>query len=283
MASRQIVQIDEEKCDGCGQCVSACAEARSVSSTARRNSFPTPIATGWVRVWAIVPAARSRLSSAKPIRSTRRPSENARTRRATATHQQKALRAARARRCGNCRSPRSRAQAPTLPQPGPTSHGPTLCHWPIQLHLVPPNAPFLHQADLFLVADCVPFACADFHQRILQGRPVVIGCPKLDDGEAYVDKLAEMLAHAELKSLTVVHMEVPCCTKLMRIATEAVRRANVEVPLHDVTIAVPVPFRASATGTKSLPVPFSNKPHETLRDSCSFCEGRPATISWKTY
>jgi hypothetical protein len=106
------------------------------------------------------------------------------------------------------------------------------------LRLVPPNAPFLRGADLFLVADCVPFACAGFHERVLRQRPIVIGCPKLDDGQAYVEKLTEMLVQSEIKSLTVVHMEVPCCTNLVQIASQAMRQANSKIPLHDITVSI---------------------------------------------
>jgi hypothetical protein len=104
--------------------------------------------------------------------------------------------------------------------------------------LVPTDAPFLHQADLFLVADCVPFACAGFHEQILRGRPIVIGCPKLDNAAAYVDKLAEMLVRSDLRSLTVVHVEVPCCTNLLRIAGEAMKRAGSQIPVREITISI---------------------------------------------
>ncbi len=97
-----------------------------------------------------------------------------------------------------------------------------LTNWPVQLHLVPPGAPFLKDADLLLVADCVPFALADFHRRYLRGRPVVIGCPKLDNAPAYVEKLTQMLEVSAIRSLTVIHMEVPCCTGLVRTAQAAV-------------------------------------------------------------
>jgi hypothetical protein len=102
--------------------------------------------------------------------------------------------------------------------------------------LVSPAAPFLHNADLFLVADCVPFACSDFHSRILQRRPVVVGWPKLDDRQAYVKKLTDILRQNALKSLTVVHMEVPCCTQLLHLAAEAVRLSGATLPLAEITV-----------------------------------------------
>ncbi len=88
------------------------------------------------------------------------------------------------------------------------------------------------------MADCVPFACAGFHEHILRGRPIVIGCPKLDDARAYIDKLAEMLVRSDIRSLTVVHMEVPCCTNLVRLAGEAMRTAGSQIPLRQITISI---------------------------------------------
>lgn len=128
-----------------------------------------------------------------------------------------------------------------------------LANWPVQLHLVPPQAPFLHEADLLLVADCVPFAYPDFHSRLLRRRPVVIGCPKLDDGSFYVQKLAAILQQASIRSLTVVHMEVPCCTGLVRIAEAALRNSGRSIPLDDVTISID--GRIVAEGCRA-PSPF---------------------------
>jgi ferredoxin len=134
--------------------------------------------------------------------------------------------------------PASGLAGPALPKTSADASPAALSHWPIQLHLVPVHAPFLRGADLVLVADCVPFACADFHSRILQGRPVVIGCPKLDDARAYAAKLAEILAGSHVKSLRVVHMEVPCCTGLVRIASEAMRISSADVPLTEITVTI---------------------------------------------
>jgi hypothetical protein len=112
-----------------------------------------------------------------------------------------------------------------------------LANWPIQLHLVPPNAPFLQQADLLLVADCVPVACVDFHQRFVAGNPILIGCPKLDDGMQYVQKLIQIIRTSSLNSLAVLMMEVPCCTGLLRIAESAIAASGIDLPLRTLVVS----------------------------------------------
>ena len=113
-----------------------------------------------------------------------------------------------------------------------------LANWPVQLRLVPPQAPFLDNADVLLVADCVPFAYAGFHRRFLDGRPVVIGCPKLDDGRSYVQKLGQMIREANLRSITVLQMEVPCCAGLLAIARAARDQAESEIPVQAITVTI---------------------------------------------
>jgi hypothetical protein len=130
------------------------------------------------------------------------------------------------------------ASPPVPAAAGGSKQSSALGNWPIQLHLVPPAAPFLQDADLVLAADCVPFACPDFHGRVLQGRPLLIGCPKLDDAEFYVKKLAAILVEANVQRVTVAHMEVPCCTGLVRIVEAARSAAGREIPLEHVTVSV---------------------------------------------
>jgi hypothetical protein len=113
-----------------------------------------------------------------------------------------------------------------------------LGHWPIQLSLVPVFAPFLQGADLMLVADCVPFAYAGFHHDFLKGHAVLVACPKLDDFQAHLKKLTELLRYAEVKSLTVMIMEVPCCSGLAQMAKQAIQLSGKEIPFKEVTIGV---------------------------------------------
>lgn len=120
--------------------------------------------------------------------------------------------------------------------PGPAVS--QLAHWPVQLALVSPKAPFFQGADLLVAADCVPFACAGFHQALLRGRALVVGCPKLDDPRAYVEKLAAIIATNNLQGITVAHMEVGCCFGLERIVREAVARAGVRVPVTCLVVTV---------------------------------------------
>lgn len=113
-----------------------------------------------------------------------------------------------------------------------------LRQWPVQLHLVPPTAPYLHQAHLLIAADCVPFACPDFHRDYLKGRVLVNACPKLDDTAPYVDKLAAIIAGSDVRSVTVTVMEVPCCRGLAMMAEAAVRQSGRDVPLEVVVIGI---------------------------------------------
>jgi NAD-dependent dihydropyrimidine dehydrogenase PreA subunit len=115
-----------------------------------------------------------------------------------------------------------------------------LRQWPVQLHLVPPVAPYFRNADLFLAADCVPFAYANFHQEFLKGknRAIAVGCPKLDDAQVYVEKLTQIITIAKPKSITVVNMEVPCCFGLGRIVQLAVEQSGQDVPCKTVTISI---------------------------------------------
>ncbi len=114
-----------------------------------------------------------------------------------------------------------------------------LQQWPVQLHLVSPVAPYFRNADVVLAADCVAFAMGNFHQDYLKGKGLAIACPKLDSNmEVYVDKLATMIDQAEINTLTVMRMEVPCCGGLMAIAQEALKKAERKVPVKEIMVSL---------------------------------------------
>jgi Pyruvate/2-oxoacid:ferredoxin oxidoreductase delta subunit len=258
MAKRKVVQIDEERCDGCGQCVPACAEgaiqiiegkARLVSDVycdglgACLGECPQGAIT-------IVEREAEAFDEQAVQQHVRRLRANAAPASPPSGCPGMAVRsfpeapAPTRRRSGDLAgSGAGSGDAGTASAAAPAAHSPesvpsALRNWPVQLQLVPPRAPFFKECDLLLVADCVPLAYADFHREFLRERPVVVGCPKLDDAQWYVEKLSAILAASSPKSLTVVHMEVPCCTGLVRIAEAAVKASGVNVPMEDVTISI---------------------------------------------
>jgi hypothetical protein len=113
-----------------------------------------------------------------------------------------------------------------------------LTNWPVQLKLVPIDAPYLKNSDLLIAADCVAFSYPDFHQNLLKGKPLIIGCPKLDEGDLYIEKLAEIFKVNNLKSVTIAHMEVPCCFGLNHIISEAIRLSGKKISLKEITIGI---------------------------------------------
>ena len=123
----------------------------------------------------------------------------------------------------------------------------TLSQWPVQLALVPPNAPFLQGRDLMITADCVSYAYGNFHQDFLKDKALVIACPKLDDTEYYLDKLTQMFKSSNIKSVTVVHMEVPCCSGIVHLTKQALANANKQIPTKEITIGIKGDIKAEQT------------------------------------
>ena len=113
-----------------------------------------------------------------------------------------------------------------------------LRQWPVQLHLVPPSAPYFQHADILISADCVAFAMGSFHRDLLKGKAVAIACPKLDDTGAYVEKLATIFRESGVKSVTVAIMEVPCCRGLDVMVRQALGQSGKEIPLETLIIGV---------------------------------------------
>ena len=113
-----------------------------------------------------------------------------------------------------------------------------LRQWPIQLKLVPAHAPYLKDADLLIAADCVPFTYANFHSDFLRGKTLVMGCPKFDDTEHYIEKLTDILKMNNIKSITLVNMEVPCCFGLQQIAEEGIKNSGRILPLRQTIISI---------------------------------------------
>jgi NAD-dependent dihydropyrimidine dehydrogenase PreA subunit len=113
-----------------------------------------------------------------------------------------------------------------------------LSHWPIQINLIPPTAPFLKGADILVAADCTPVAYPDFHRDFLNGKVIMVGCPKFDDVQAYIDKFADIFKTADIKSITSVVMEVPCCSAMPMILKKALELAEKEIPFEEVVISI---------------------------------------------
>ena len=270
MPKRNIVEIDENKCNGCGLCVSACAEgaiqiidgkARLVSDVycdglgaclghcpqdairiVQRQAAPfdQQAVERHLAARAMCEAAAGNQPSHPAASSPSRPQSPASARPSPAGGP---LNVHADNRCPglavmDLARPSAAVTGGGDSQAGALGQPSALRNWPVQLKLVPPHAPYLNGADLLLAADCVPFALADFHRRFLHGRVLLVGCPKLDDAQFYIEKLAAIVQTARPRSLTVVHMEVPCCAALVRIARAAMQAAGSDLPIQEVTISV---------------------------------------------
>lgn len=140
--------------------------------------------------------------------------------------------------CG-CPNTQVRLVKPENPQEIPTLKPQSrLSNWPVQLTLVPVNARYLENCDLLIAADCAGFARADFHEKFLKGRILLIGCPKLDDADFYLNKLTRIFQENPVKSVTVLHMEVPCCFGLLQIVRHALSTSGKHIPLQEITIGI---------------------------------------------
>jgi ferredoxin len=111
-------------------------------------------------------------------------------------------------------------------------------NWPVQIKLVSPLAPYLNGADLLIAADCVPFAYAHFHQDLLKGKVLLVGCPKLDDLQLYQEKISQIVKNNQIKSITYMHMEVPCCFGLIGVIKQAISASGRDIPFQEITISI---------------------------------------------
>jgi len=247
---RDIVRIDEEKCNGCGLCVPACAEGAIKIIDGKAKLIADNLCDGLGACLGHCPQDAIIVEK----RQAEAFDEVAVEKHLAASGQKPAHHPAPSHHGGGCPSAQVRvmpahggcpsaqvrqvapAAASTAQEAGPRSS--ELRQWPIQMHLVPPSAPFLKDADLVLAADCAPFAYADFHRDLLQGKALLIGCPKLDDGQAYFDKLTAILRQNQVRSLTVVHMEVPCCSGLIALARRALAESGSVTPLQTVKVTI---------------------------------------------
>lgn len=232
MAIRNIVKIDEEKCNGCGICIDSCAEGAIQLIDGKARLVSETYCDGLGACLGTCPQDAITIEQREA-----RPFDEAATHEYLENKKQQEQKPDLPCGCPGTLSQSLKPQTETPVESGPDTPS-QLGNWPVQLKLVSPMAPYFQNADVLLVADCVPFALADFHQKILRGNPVVVGCPKLDDAQFYVDKLADLLSSSNIKSLTVVHMEVPCCTGLQCIAETALEQSGQTIPLEDITVSI---------------------------------------------
>ncbi len=230
MVLRNIVKIDEDKCNGCGLCVKACAEGAIKIIDGKAKLVSEIYCDGLGACIGHCP------QGAISIERRESAAFDEETTKLHLAEEKKTARQADFA-CPGMMAKVLREKAGAVDDTkGSVAVASQLNHWPIQLKLVSPQAPYFAGADLLLVADCVPFAMGDFHNRFLKDHSIVVGCPKLDDAQFYVEKLAVILQTNKLNGLKVVHMEVPCCFGLTHIARQAIERSGSEMTFEDVTI-----------------------------------------------
>jgi NAD-dependent dihydropyrimidine dehydrogenase PreA subunit len=238
MAVREVIEIDEKRCDGCGDCVTACAEGaiEIIDGKARLVSDiycdGLGACLGHCPQGALTVVAREADSFDENAVERRladlRVGPPAPFRPKIQVVEQPTVMG------GGCPGSRPQVHENLAPSTFSAASEPTsrLRHWPVQLHLVPPVAPFFQDAEVLLAADCVAFAVGDFHQRHLAGHSLAIACPKLDvNQEMYIQKLVAMIDQAKIRSLKVMVMEVPCCGGLVRLVEEALSRSHRGLPV----------------------------------------------------
>jgi ferredoxin len=257
-SKRQIISIDEECCDGCGACVPSCAEGalQIVNGKARliKESFCDGLGACLGEcpqgALTIVELEAEEYDEAQVLAHLRNIAPGLAVDH-TVRSRSHAADPIPLLAVGDASMTAERGNIPACPsirvaqwdvaqEPAEVMERQRsqLRQWPVQLHLLPVQAPFFEDADLILVADCVPFAYANFHEDLLRGNVVAVGCPKLDDAGAYIDKVTQILLRSNIRSLKVAYMEVPCCRGLVHIARQALDNSGKQIPFETVMITI---------------------------------------------
>jgi ferredoxin len=211
--------VAEKYCDGLGACLGECPEGALQVADEEVEAFDEVAAKEHV-------ARQTAAASVKQISP-----------REIAPHSDKSLPCGCPSSVMRTFAPQTACEKANVPVAQAGSGLSALTHWPVQIHLVPPTAPFLREADLLVAADCTPVAYPRFHDGLLRGKTVLLGCPKFDDAEEYVKKFAAIFATAAIKSVTIAVMEVPCCQGLPVIVRKGMALAGQSIPLSVVTIS----------------------------------------------
>lgn len=224
---RKIIHIDQEKCNGCGACANACHEGAIEMVSGKAMLTNEHYCDGLGDCLPACPTGAIRFEE-----------------REAPAYDEAAVQAAKMKKHGisaGAGCPGSRAQlfsrAPAQPATPLNQPESQLRQWPVQIKLAPVNAPYFEGANILVAADCTAYAYANFHQKFIRGRIVLVGCPKLDEGD-YTEKLTRIFSENNIKSLTIVRMEVPCCGGLERAAKNALQASGKFIPWQVETISV---------------------------------------------
>ncbi|MDY0059642.1 MAG: 4Fe-4S binding protein [Myxococcota bacterium] len=268
---RPIIEIDERLCNGCGECVTACAEGaiQLVDGIARvvKEEYCDGLGaclgecpTGALQIREREAPAFDEAAAQEHVRRLRgEAAPTAHHPPAPAAHQPPAPAPAPAAPSGGCPGSRATTLRSAAPAPQaiqgtglPARLNPSdLGQWPVQLHLVPTRAPFFADRELLVLSTCAPVASADVHWRFLRGRSVVVACPKLDVTDPYVEKLAAILRDNRIPRVVVLRMQVPCCGGLTRLVALAVRASGrPDLIVEEVVVG----FEGEVVGQRELPL-----------------------------
>ena len=223
---RKIIKIDEEKCNGCGACAKACHEGAIAMVNGKAHLMREDYCDGLGDCLPACPTGAIRFET-----------------REAAAYDHAAVMANKQAQgkpaAAPCQCPGSRSQSIRKTQISSTEETqPVVSHlsqWPVQIKLAPIQAPFFDGADLLIAADCTAYAYGNFHNQFIRGRITLIGCPKLDEGD-YSEKLTAILSQNNIRSVTIVRMEVPCCGGLENAAKRAIQNSGKFLPWQVVTI-----------------------------------------------
>jgi len=222
---RKIIKIDEERCNGCGACATACHEGAIEMVNGKARLTREDYCDG---LGDCLPACPT---GAISFEQREAPAYNE-----EAVRQEKLKKSGSKLPCG-CPGTASRAikRENTICNTGAPQSS-QLSQWPVQIKLVPTNAPYFDGANLLIAADCTAYAYANFHNEFIRNRITLIGCPKLDEGD-YTEKLTHIIRSNDIKSVTIVRMEVPCCSGIENAAKRAIRESGRFIPWRVVTVS----------------------------------------------
>ncbi len=239
---RKIIEINEELCDGCGQCVPGCAEGSLQIVNGKAKMVSDNLCDGLGACIGECPNGALRIVERKVEEFDEQAVKKHLAEKEVAEKEVAEQKQQPALACG-CPSTNIQIFAPVsscleanIPAGFEDSES-SLSHWPIQIRLIPATAPFLKGADLLVLADCCGIAIPNLHKDLLKGRVVMIGCPKFDDVSEYINKFADIFTTADIKSVLSVVMEVPCCSGLPMIVKKGMNAAGKNIPISEIVIS----------------------------------------------